>query len=81
MESVSDHFPGVLDSVRSKGLMLGMKCVCNNIALVDAMRTHKVLTVPAGDNVVRFLPPLTIEDEHIDQAISALHNSCHDLSL
>ena len=81
VESVSDHFPGVLESVRSKGLMLGMKCVCNNIALVDAMRTHKVLTVPAGDNVVRFLPPLTIENEHIDQAISALHDACHDLSL
>ena len=80
MESVSDHFPGVLESVRSKGLMLGMKCVCNNLEFVDAMREHKVLTVPAGDNVVRFLPPLNIENEHVDQAISALRSACHDLS-
>ena len=80
VEGVVRDFSGVLETVRSKGLMLGMKCICNNLEFVDAMREHKVLTVPAGDNVVRFLPPLNIENEHIDQAISALRSACHDLS-
>ena len=80
VEGVIKDFPNVLEMVRSKGLMLGMRCVCNNLELVDAMRAHKVLTVPAGDNVVRFLPPLNIKKEHVDQAISALRDACHDLS-
>ena len=80
VEGVIKDFPNVLETVRSKGLMLGMRCVCNNLEFVDAMRAHKVLTVPAGDNVVRFLPPLTIKKEHVDQAISALRDACHDLS-
>ena len=80
VEGVVRDFSGVLETVRSKGLMLGMKCVCNNLEFVNAMREHKVLTVTAGDNVVRFLPPLNIENEHVDQAISALRSACHDLS-
>ena len=80
VEGVIKDFPNVLETVRSKGLMLGMRCVCNNLEFVNAMRAHKVLTVPAGDNVVRFLPPLTIKKEHVDQAISALRDACHDLS-
>ena len=80
VDSVVAEFPSVLSSVRSKGLMLGMKCACPNMALVDALREHKVLTVPAGDNVVRFLPPLNVEDEHIDEAIAALRDACRDLS-
>ena len=60
--------------------MLGMKCACPNMDLVDALREHKILTVPAGDNVVRFLPPLNVEDEHIDQAIAALRDACRDLT-
>ena len=80
VEGVIKDFPNVLETVRSKGLMLGMRCVCNNLELVDAMRAHKVLTVPAGDNVVRFLPPLNIKKEHVDQATSALRDACHDLS-
>ena len=61
--------------------MIGMKCGPTNIDLVDALRRHKVLTVPAGDNVVRFLPPLNIERNHINEAREALHNSCKELTL
>ena len=80
VDGVVAEFPNVLASVRSKGLMLGMKCACPNMDLVDALREHKILTVPAGDNVVRFLPPLNVEDEHIDQAIAALRDACRDLT-
>jgi len=80
VDKIVEEFPAILESVRSKGLMLGMKCRCSNMDLVDTLRSHQLLTVPAGDNVVRFLPPLNINNEHIDQAIRALRASCRDLS-
>jgi len=81
VDEVAADFPSVIEAVRSKGLMIGMKCGPTNIDLVDALRRHKVLTVPAGDNVVRFLPPLNIEKNHINEARDALHNSCKELAL
>ena len=81
VDEIAEDFPSVIESVRSKGLMIGMKCGPTNIDLVDALRRHKVLTVPAGDNVVRFLPPLNIERNHINEAREALHNSCKELTL
>jgi len=81
VDEVAADFPSVIETVRSKGLMIGMKCGPANIDLVDALRRNKVLTVPAGDNVVRFLPPLNIARSHINEARDALHNSCKELAL
>jgi acetylornithine/N-succinyldiaminopimelate aminotransferase len=43
------------------------------------MRGKGVLVPPAGDNVLRMLPPLNIEDGHIDEAIAALEEVCREL--
>ena len=61
--------------------MIGMKCGPSNIELVDELRRQKVLTVPAGDNVVRFLPPLNIENKQINEAQDALAKACKELTL
>ena len=81
VDEVAANFPYVLPTVRSKGLMIGMKCGPSNIELVDELRRQKVLTVPAGDNVVRFLPPLNIENKQINEAQDALAKACKELSL
>tara|TARA_B100000686_G_scaffold297764_1_gene330286 strand:- start:169 stop:579 length:411 start_codon:yes stop_codon:yes gene_type:complete len=81
VDEVAADFPSILPTVRSKGLMIGMKCGPSNIELVDELRRQKVLTVPAGDNVVRFLPPLNIENKQINEAQDALAKACKELSL
>ena len=68
---VASH-PSVFESLRGQGLMLGLKCLVPAAELVAAGYAEKVLTVPAADNVVRLLPPLTITDEEIAQALSRL---------
>ena len=45
-----------------------------------SLRRHGLLTAPAGDNVVRLLPPLIIEQQHIDEALAALDAACRELS-
>ena len=64
--------PDVFDSLRGEGLMLGLKCKCANTDMVAAGYEALVITVPAGDNVIRLLPPLNITDDEIELAIERL---------
>ena len=68
---VADH-PDVFESVRGAGLMLGLKCKAPNTDVVQAGYAQDLLTVPAADNVIRLLPPLTITDEEIAEAVARL---------
>lgn len=68
---VASH-PTVFESLRGHGLMLGLKCLVPAADLVKAGYAEHILTVPAADNVVRLLPPLTITDDEIAAALSRL---------
>ncbi len=68
---VADH-PEVFDEVRGTGLMLGLKCKATNIDVVNAGYDNEVITVPAADNVIRLLPPLTLTEDDIAQAMIRL---------
>lgn len=73
---IVDSHPDVIEGVRGEGLMLGLKCKVENLQMLQALRDQKMLTVAAGDNVIRFLPPLNIEKEHITEAIEKLSAAC-----
>ena len=53
--------------------MLGFVCKVTNLDMWNKLRDAGLLTVPADENVVRFLPPLIIERSHVDEAISILN--------
>ena len=58
--------------VRGQGLMLGLRCHGDNMALIKALQNKGLLTIVAGDQVVRLLPPLIIGDEQVDEALTIL---------
>ncbi|WP_374310353.1 aspartate aminotransferase family protein [Dongia sp.] len=68
------RFPGAFESKRGKGLMRGLKCASGvvNTEMVEQLRGAGLLTVGAGDNVIRLLPPLIITAAEIDSAIDML---------
>ena len=68
----ADQLAGVVADVRGEGLLLGLVAACPNGELVEAMRAEKLLAVAAGDNVVRMLPPLIIEEPDIADAIDRI---------
>ncbi|CUJ99223.1 Acetylornithine aminotransferase [Shimia thalassica] len=72
LEGLVAAHPHVFEEVRGSGLMLGLKCFAPNIDIVNASYDQEIATVPAADNVVRLLPPLTITDEEISEAVSRL---------
>jgi acetylornithine/N-succinyldiaminopimelate aminotransferase len=68
----------VFADFRGKGLMLGLKCVGANTEMVERLRRCGLLTVGAGDNVVRLLPPLIVTDSEIDQALDMLDRAAQE---
>lgn len=74
LASLVDRFPTVFRSVRGQGMMMGLGCVVPNTDVVAALFAHKMLTVPAGDNVVRILPPLIIEDDELSEGLARLES-------
>ena len=74
-----DRHPKVLAEVRGEGLLIGLKAVPSG-DLVAALREQKLLTVGAGENVVRFLPPLIVTEAEIEESVARLERACTALS-
>ncbi|MGE4221188.1 MAG: aspartate aminotransferase family protein [Alphaproteobacteria bacterium] len=72
LDAVVKRHPAVFQSVRGAGLMLGIKCAVPNADVVRRLREGGLLTVGADDNIVRLLPPLTIEQSHADEALAVI---------
>jgi acetylornithine/N-succinyldiaminopimelate aminotransferase len=80
LASVVDRYPSVLSEVRGEGLLIGVKAVVPSADLVAALREQKLLTVGAGDNVVRFLAPLIVSEAEIDHSVQSLERACTALA-
>ncbi len=80
LEGLVSSYPDVFEDVRGAGLMLGLKCKATNLDVVQAGYENLVITIPAADNVVRLLPPLTISDEEIAESVSRLDHAAAAVS-
>ena len=79
LEALAARHAGVIVEIRGLGMMLGIKTVPHAGEVVARLRERRLLAVPGGDNQVRLLPPLIVEDGHIDAALDALDKVCADL--
>jgi acetylornithine/N-succinyldiaminopimelate aminotransferase len=76
LAEIKDRYPTVIAEVRGEGLLIGLRAVRASSELVDELRNEKMITVAAGDNVVRLLPPLIISDEEIADAAQRIDRAC-----
>jgi acetylornithine/N-succinyldiaminopimelate aminotransferase len=82
LEQMIPNHDHLFDHVRGKGLMLGLKLKSDSRAFVAHLRdNHGLLTVAAGDNVVRILPPLIIDESHIAECIEKLSAGARDYAI
>jgi acetylornithine/N-succinyldiaminopimelate aminotransferase len=72
LEQMIPNHDHLFESVRGLGLMLGVKMKTDSRAFVTYLRDHGLLAVAAGDNVMRVLPPLIIEDAHVSEFVERL---------
>jgi acetylornithine/N-succinyldiaminopimelate aminotransferase len=66
----------VIAEVRGEGLLIGLRAVVPSADLVDELRAEKMITVAAGDNVVRLLPPLIVSEDEVAEAVRRIDRAC-----
>ena len=79
LEAVAGSHPKVFAEVRGTGMMIGMVCKIPNMDVVNAGYRSRVLTIPAGDNTVRILPPLNIGDDDVAEISRRIEKAAEDL--
>ena len=80
LEAIAAQFPGLVAEVRGLGLMLGVKVRAENRDVVARVRDNGLLTVAANDNIVRLLPPLIIDEGHVEEAAAILERSFTEIA-
>ncbi len=80
LAELKDRHASVLAEVRGEGLLIGLRMIPQASEMVDELRAEKMITVAAGDNVVRLLPPLIIGEKEIAEAIGGIDRACERLA-
>ena len=77
LEEIKSEHSEIIDEIRGVGLMLGIKIndKIEHLKLVEKFIANGLLTIPAGNNVIRIIPPLIINSEHIIEAQEKIINS------
>jgi acetylornithine/N-succinyldiaminopimelate aminotransferase len=80
LASLADRFPDVIEEIRGEGLMLGIKAKVPSADLLKAIRAERLLAVPAGENVIRLLPPLVTTAEEAREGLARLERAAEQLT-
>ncbi len=77
LENLKNKFPDMIVEIRGVGLMLGIKFnqKIDNAKMVEKFIENELLTIPAGENVIRILPPLIINSDHVKEALDKMEKS------
>jgi acetylornithine/N-succinyldiaminopimelate aminotransferase len=81
LEQMIPNHDHLFESVRGIGLMLGVRMKTDSRAFVNHLREQGLLTVAAGDNVMRVLPPLVIEETHVNEFVERLSEAARHYEL
>ncbi|WP_064711716.1 aspartate aminotransferase family protein [Rhizobium bangladeshense] len=79
LASLKDRYPDVIEDIRGEGLLLGVKAAVSSAELLQAIRAAHLLGVPAGDNVIRLLPPLVVTAEETREGLARLERAAESI--
>ena len=79
LERIRTLYPDVVDEIRGKGLLVGIRVKLLNKDFIAAARAQRLLLAGGGDNCVRMLPPLVITAEEVDEALRRFEATCEAL--
>ena len=79
LKNLEKKYNEIVD-IRGAGLLLGIKTKQNNVMISNILQKNKLLSVPAGDNIIRLAPPLIIKKKHVDEAINIIEDTLLEIS-
>jgi acetylornithine/N-succinyldiaminopimelate aminotransferase len=80
LAEIKDRHASVVAEVRGEGLLVGLRMIPPASEMVDELRAEKMITVAAGDNVVRLLPPLIVSEVEIGEGVDRIDRACARLA-
>ena len=80
LNKIKKKYPKIVGEIRGMGLIKGLKMLVDNTKFIKILMSHKMLTIKAEENVIRLFPPLTVNNNELDEAISKLDKVCKEMS-
>jgi len=79
LNKIKDEYPKIIKEVRGVGLLIGLQLFKDQTKFIEKLIKYKLLTIRAGENVVRILPPLNVKKNEIDIAIKIIRKVCKEI--
>ncbi|MGZ8407225.1 MAG: aminotransferase class III-fold pyridoxal phosphate-dependent enzyme, partial [Caulobacteraceae bacterium] len=76
LSGLMDRYPDIIQEIRGKGLLIGLKLTPNNRDFMAMARDNQLLIAGGGENCVRLLPPLIITQDEAREAVEKLERAC-----
>ena len=80
LERIKDNYSNLIDEIRGKGFLLGIKSKINNSIIIEKLRNNGLLIVGANENVIRILPPLNVTTKELKIALKIIEKTCKDIN-
>ena len=80
LEKLKKKYPKLIKEVRGVGLLIGLQLFDDQTIFIKKLMENNLLTIRAGENVVRILPPLNVRKSEIDIALKAINKVCNELN-
>ena len=81
LKKLKNEFPNVIKEIRGVGLLLGIQLFNDQTDFIKRLMKNKLLTIKAGENVIRLLPPLTVKKKEIDIAVKIIRKVCKEIEV
>ncbi len=80
LNKIKNKYPKIIEEIRGVGLIKGLKVFVDNVEFIKKLMNHKMLTVKAEENVIRLFPPLIVQNQELDEALSKIEKVCKEMS-
>ena len=80
LNKIKTKYPKIIGEIRGIGLIKGLKMLVDNVEFMKKLMNHKMLTVKAEENVIRLFPPLIVQNQELDEALSKIEKVCQEMS-
>ena len=80
LNKIKTKYPKIIGEIRGIGLIKGLKVLVDNVEFIKKLMNHKMLTVKAEENVIRLFPPLVVQNQELDEALSNIEKVCKEMS-
>ena len=78
LKKIHKQFPNIIKEVRGVGLLIGLQLFKDQTKFIQKLMDNQLLTIRAGENVIRILPPLTVKKQEVDLAIKIIKKVCKE---